>query len=60
MDGSTWNNLAGQTATTLDVTTLYTNTPWFRVQVTSGENAPAYSTTMFVSSRVLGTLFIIR
>ena len=47
---STWSDVAGATETYLDVTALYTNTPWFRVEATIGTNAPAYSDTMRVDS----------
>jgi hypothetical protein len=48
-DGSTWSDLTGQAGSTLDISSLYTNTPWFRVKTTSGAEV-AYSTTLRVST----------
>jgi hypothetical protein len=59
-DNSTWNDVAGAMSSELDVTALYTNTPWFRVEASSaGTNA--YSTTLQVTSQGIahGILFII-
>lgn len=61
-DGSGWTDVAGATSTNLDVTALYTNTPWFQVKVTSGTNAPAYSQHMLVTSQEItrGTIFVMK
>ena len=55
-------DVASATNTSLDVTALYTNTPWFQVKVTSGTNAPAYSKWMQVTSQgtASGTIILIR
>jgi len=42
-NGSSWNDVGGATSSELDITALYTSTPWFRVEATSGTNAPAYT-----------------
>jgi hypothetical protein len=34
--GSTWNDIVGQTAATVDVTALYVATPFFRAKVSVG------------------------
>jgi hypothetical protein len=61
-DRSAWADVANATNTSLDVTSLYTNTPWFQVKVTSGTNAPAYSKWMQVTSQATasGTTFLMR
>jgi len=61
-NNSTWNDVVGATFSTLDVTALWTNTPFFRVEATSGANAPAYSTTLEVTSQgaPYGTMILIR
>ncbi len=60
-NGSTWSDVDGATADALDVTALYPDTPWFRVEATSGTNAPAYSTTMLVTAGAgPGMVLIIR
>lgn len=61
-DGSSWTDVAGATGPDLDVTALYTNTPWFKVKATSGTNAPAYSKPMMVTSQAMlrGTIIMLR
>ena len=49
-NGSTWSDVSGATDTNLNVSALYTNTPWFRVEAINGGNPPDYSTTMEVTS----------
>jgi len=61
-NSSIWHDVTGATGTELDITALYTNTPWFRVETTSGTNAPAHSDTMQVTSYTVpsGTVIMIR
>jgi len=54
-NGSSFTNLFEATSTDLDVTALYPDTPWFRVEATSGTNSPAYSMTMKVATAADGT-----
>lgn len=60
-NGSTWENVPGALASTLDVTSLYTNTPYFRTEVTFGAGT-TYSTRMMVTSQSVasGTIVTIR
>ena len=60
-DGGTWTNISGELSSNLDVTSLYTNTPYFRVAVTFGTGT-TYSTRMMVTSQPMGsgTLVLIR
>ncbi len=61
-NGSTWTDIFGAGNTNLDVTALYTNTPWFRVHVTGGDGSEADSTPMKVTSQAIanGTIITIR
>ncbi len=60
-DGSTWTNVTGATDASLDVTALYTNTPWFQVHAVLG-SSDAYSKRMKVTSQAIanGTILTIR
>jgi len=50
-DNSTWNDIdPAEIGTVLDVTSLYTNTPWFRVEAISGVTTN-YSAAMQVTSQ---------
>ena len=61
VDGGTWDIVSGAQSAVLNVTALYTNTPYFRVNVTRGTDV-AYSTRMQVTSQTVpsGTVFMIR
>jgi len=61
--GSTWDDIDGAKFSSLDITSLYTNTPLFRVEATSSTSAPAYSALMEISSENYvpsGTIILIR
>jgi hypothetical protein len=58
-NGGTWSNLDGATNATLDVSALYTNTPWFRVEVSGTTNA-AYSTMIRVMTLSDGTVIYVQ
>ena len=60
-DGGTWTNVSGATSTNLDVTALYTNTPWFKVHAFLG-GLDAYSKRMKVTTQDIpgGTIILIR
>jgi len=61
-DNSTWNDIVpAEIGTVLDVTSLYTNTPWFRVEAISGVSTN-YSAAMQVTSQdtAQGTVIFIK
>lgn len=59
-NGSSFTNLTGATSTELDVTALYPNTPWFRVEATNGGEPPDYSPSIKITESVDGTVIMIR
>jgi len=61
-DSVTWSDIASATSNSLDVTTLYTNTPWFHVVATMVGSPPVTSQWMKVTSQAIanGTIFTIR
>jgi len=60
-NGSSWDDVTNATSTNLDVTALYTNTPWFQVRA-SGAGPDVFSTKMKVTSQAIanGTVITIR
>jgi len=59
-DNIIWNDIVPEeTGSTLDVTTLYPDTPWFRVEAITSVST-SYSTTMKVTSGSQGTLIFIQ
>ena len=61
-DSAVWTNVAGATSNSLDVTTLYTNTPWFHVVATMVGSPPVTSQWMKVTAKqdASGTIITIR
>lgn len=58
-DGSSWNDIPGATSGTLDVTTLYTTTRYFRAKVTTGVACSVYSSRAVVTdTEFTGSVFV--
>ena len=58
-NGSAWEDIPGATSATLDVSTLYTATPYFRAKVTTGVACSVYSSrTRVTDTEYSGTVFV--
>ncbi len=53
-DGNDWSDIPGETGVTLDVSALYTATPYFRAKVTTGVACSVYSSPTRVADAVYG------
>jgi len=59
-DGSTWSDIVGAVGPSVNVSDLYTNTPWFRVRATTTNTVYSKKAHVTDKSLPLGTVILVR